>query len=61
MAGNIFRFRTLKHGDPEHKLKMLPDDLGVPRWRVWLTRYGFYCVVAMCFAASLAAGRYLLR
>jgi len=26
MKGNVFRFRTLKHGDPEHKLQMIPDD-----------------------------------
>jgi hypothetical protein len=57
MAGNIFRFRTLKHGDPDEKLKMLPDDLGAPRWRVWLTHYWFYGVVAMCFIAGLIGGR----
>lgn len=57
MADNIFRFRTLKHGDPDQKLKMLADDIGMPRWRVWLARTWFYGVVAMCFALSLIAGR----
>lgn len=26
MKGNVFRFRTLKHGDPERKFQMILDD-----------------------------------
>ena len=28
MAGNVFRFRRLKRGDPAHKLKVLAEDIG---------------------------------
>ena len=25
MASNVFKFRTVKHGDPQQKLEVLPD------------------------------------
>lgn len=60
MKGNVFRFRTIKWGDPERKLKMLPDDIGLPRWRVWLKRYWEYGAVIAAFAIGAAAGLYFL-
>jgi hypothetical protein len=59
MKGNIFRFRTVKWGDPARKLKMLPDDIGLPRWRVWLKRYWEYGAVAIALAAGFAIGVHL--
>lgn len=59
MKGNVFNFRTLKHGDPAEKLKMLPDDLGVSRWRVWLKRYWFHGVVVVVFVAGMLGGRFV--
>ncbi len=56
MRNNIFRFRTMKWGDPERKLKMLPDDIGLPRWRVLLKRYWEYAAVAVAFAVGIAIG-----
>jgi hypothetical protein len=26
MRDNVYRFRTIKHGDPERKLQMIPDQ-----------------------------------
>lgn len=60
MKGNLFRFRTVKWRDPERKLKMLPDDTGLPRWRVWLKRYWEYAAVAVAFAAGIAIGIQIL-
>ena len=45
---------------PDEKFKMLPDDLGVPRWRVWLRRGWFYGLVAVCFAAGVIGMRFIL-
>jgi hypothetical protein len=59
MKGNIFRFRTVKWGDPERKLKMLPDDIGLPRWRILLKRYWEYGAVILALAAGFAIGVHL--
>jgi hypothetical protein len=49
MKNNVYRFRSLKHGDPEQKLKMIPSAGRTPRG--WLL--GVAAVVAFCggFAA----------
>lgn len=60
MKGNIFRFRSVKWGDPERKLKMLPDDIGVLRWRILLKRYWEYGAVAIAFATGMAIGFQIL-
>lgn len=31
MSKNIYKFRRLKWGYPEHKLKMIPDEIGRKR------------------------------
>jgi hypothetical protein len=31
---NVFRFRSVKWGDPQQKLKMIPDDSDTSRWRI---------------------------
>jgi hypothetical protein len=56
MRNNIFRFRTVKWGGPERKLKMLPDDIGLSRWRVWPKRNWEYAAVAVAFAAGILLG-----
>lgn len=56
MKGNVFRFRTVKWADPERKLRMLPEDLGLPRWRIWLNRYWEYGAVIIAFSVGIAAG-----
>ena len=53
---NVFRFRSLKWGDQEQKLKMIGDDVGQPRWRLWLARHWEYGVVAFAFGAGILGG-----
>jgi hypothetical protein len=50
MPDNVYKFRTVKHGDPEKKLKILPDSL--PK-----------AMTVLAFAAltALFAGRWLSR
>jgi hypothetical protein len=59
MNHNVFRFRSVKWGDPEQKLKMLADDIGRPRWHSWLVRYWEYGAVVMAFIASFVVGSFL--
>jgi hypothetical protein len=59
MKGNLFRFRTVKWGNPRRKLKMLPDDIGLPRWRVLLKRYWEYGAVAIALMAGFSIGVHL--
>ena len=44
MKNNVYRFRSLKHGDPEQKLKMI-SDAGRPVRR-WL--FGVAVLTAAC-------------
>jgi hypothetical protein len=48
---NVFRFRSVKWGDPQQKLKMLPDDSGKSHWRI--------LAVIMAFAVGCAGGIFL--
>ena len=46
MAGKVFKFRTLKWGDPERKLKMLPDE---PRRPLPWIEIGLLTFIALPF------------
>jgi hypothetical protein len=48
---NVFRFRSVKWGDPQQKLKMLPDDSGKSHWRI--------LAVILAFAVGCAGGIFL--
>jgi hypothetical protein len=59
MAGrtkdNVYRFRSVKWGDPEQKLKMIPSDdrsTGAP----WPPRALECGIIAMAFAAGIVGG-----
>lgn len=49
MKNNVYRFRSLKHGDPEQKLKMISDE-GRPA-KPWL----FIAMVLVAIGAGYAA------
>jgi hypothetical protein len=49
MKDNVYRFRTVKWGDPQQKLKMIPDELGRSRW----------LIVVIAFAVGIAGGLFL--
>jgi hypothetical protein len=50
MPNNIYRFRTVKHGGPQTKFKMLPDR---PRRMRWLLT--FLALVVLCAMLAVAA------
>jgi hypothetical protein len=50
MPDNVYKFRTVKHGDPEKKLKILPDSL--PKA---MTVLAFAALTALCGALAFAA------
>lgn len=47
MPNNIYRFRTVKHGGPQKKFKMLPDRTRRMRW--------FLALLALAIACGLLA------
>jgi hypothetical protein len=47
MPNNIYRFRTVKHGGPQKKFKMLPDRPRRLRW--------FLTLLALAVACGLVA------
>lgn len=44
---NVYKFRTVKWGDPEHKLKMIPDGLPAELRPLY---FGLM-VVGLCFVS----------
>jgi hypothetical protein len=49
MSDNVYKFRTVKHGDPEKKLKMLPD---LPPKA--MTLLAFIALTVLCGALAFA-------
>ena len=52
---NIYRFRTIKHGGPQKKFKMLPDRPRRMRWLLVCLALAILC--AMLAVAVLYIGR----
>jgi hypothetical protein len=56
MPNNIHRFRTVKHGGPQKKFKMLPDRPRRMRTFLVLAAFAVLCgllAVALLYAARL--------
>jgi hypothetical protein len=49
MSDNVYKFRSVKHGDPETKLKMLPES----RWKA-MTLLAFATMAVLCGALAFA-------
>lgn len=49
MKSNVDKFRTVKHGDPEKKLKMLPDSRPTA-----MTLVAFAALTVLCGALAFA-------
>jgi hypothetical protein len=56
MKDNVYRFRSVKWGDPEEKLSMIPDHVGRD-WQAFAVRS---VAVVLGFAVGVAGGLFLL-
>jgi len=61
MKDNVYRFRSVKWGDPDQKLKMIPENVGRPRWQMLRLRPFETCAVVVAFAAGIVGGLFLLQ
>lgn len=52
MADNVFRYRRLKWGDPDEKLKMLPDDPVSSSQKLPWIEIGLVAFIAVAMAIS---------
>lgn len=53
MAKNILKFRTVKHGNPDKKFKMLPDAL--KGWKSKRSGISFLGTLTLCIGIGFAA------